>query len=80
MSALTITPAALNALTLDSVAGVRTGSVSRVTAEGEFCAVRFALSKPRFAVRELPGDLDGEGKLALVRRLIREGLVVVHSA
>ena len=27
---------------------------------------------------ELPGDLDDEGKLNLVRRLIREGLVLAH--
>ncbi|HEV2493330.1 MAG TPA: cupin domain-containing protein [Terriglobia bacterium] len=42
-------------------------------------AVRFALSNPRFVVRELPDDLDDKGKLALVRRLIREGLVVAFS-
>jgi ribosomal protein L16 Arg81 hydroxylase len=39
-------------------------------------AVRFALTHERFAVRELPGDLDDAGKLTLVRRLIREGLLV----
>lgn len=39
-------------------------------------AVQFALSNSEFVVRELPGDLDDAGKLALVRRLIREGLVV----
>ena len=42
-------------------------------------AVRFALSSSQFVVRELPGDLDAEGKLTLVRRLIREGLVVSVS-
>ncbi len=42
-------------------------------------AVRFALSNSEFVVRELPGDLDDAGKLALVRRLIREGLVVAHT-
>jgi ribosomal protein L16 Arg81 hydroxylase len=40
-------------------------------------AVRFALSHSRFAVRELAGDLDEAGKLAVVRRLVREGLVMV---
>jgi hypothetical protein len=40
-------------------------------------ALRFALSRPQFVVSELPGDLDDEGKLTLVRRLIREGLVLV---
>lgn len=42
-------------------------------------AVRFALSEPRFAVRSLPGRLDDAGKVTLVRRLIREGLVVALS-
>jgi hypothetical protein len=40
-------------------------------------ALRFALNKSEFAVRELPGDLDDAGKLTLVRRLIREGLLMV---
>lgn len=40
-------------------------------------AVRFALNRARFVVRDLPGNLDDAGKLALVRRLISEGLVVV---
>ncbi len=39
-------------------------------------AVRFALSHPRFVIRNLPGNLDDAGKLTLTRRLIREGLVV----
>ena len=43
-------------------------------------AVGFALGRPQFAVSELPCDLDDEGKLTLVRRLIREGLVLVLSA
>ncbi len=38
-------------------------------------AVRFALSHTRFVVRDLPGNLDDAGKITLVRRLIREGLV-----
>jgi ribosomal protein L16 Arg81 hydroxylase len=38
-------------------------------------AVEFALSRSRFAIRELPGDLDDAGKLVIVRRLIKEGLV-----
>lgn len=38
-------------------------------------AVRFAMTQPTFAVRDLPGSLDDAGKLTLVRRLIREGLV-----
>lgn len=42
-------------------------------------AVRFALTQPRFAVKALPGKLDDAGKLTLVRRLIREGLVVAFT-
>ena len=38
-------------------------------------ALRHALGTPRFQVRDLPGDLDDAGKLVLVRRLIREGLL-----
>jgi ribosomal protein L16 Arg81 hydroxylase len=40
-------------------------------------AVHFALSNSKFTCRELPGDLDEAGKLTLVRRLIREGLLTV---
>lgn len=42
-------------------------------------ALRFALSNSEFVVRSLPGGLDDAGKLALVRRLIREGLMVALS-
>jgi hypothetical protein len=38
-------------------------------------AVQFALNRAKFTARDLPGDLDEAGKLAVVRRLIREGLV-----
>jgi len=38
-------------------------------------AVEFALTNSRFAIRELPGDLDDAGKLVIVKRLIQEGLV-----
>ena len=41
-------------------------------------AVQFALSSDRFAVQDLPGELDAAGKLTLVRRLILEGLLVAH--
>ena len=43
-------------------------------------AVRFALSNHRFVLGALPGDLDDAGKLTLVRRLIREGLVIALGA
>ncbi len=39
-------------------------------------SVRFALGHSRFILRDLPGDLDDAGKLTLIQRLIREGLVV----
>jgi ribosomal protein L16 Arg81 hydroxylase len=39
-------------------------------------AVRFALSQSEFVVHQLPGDWDNASKLVLVRRLIREGLLV----
>ncbi|MBV9081275.1 MAG: hypothetical protein JOZ62_01265 [Acidobacteriaceae bacterium] len=42
-------------------------------------AVRYALSAPRFEIRDLPGNLDDAGKLTLIRRLIREGLVLTLS-
>jgi ribosomal protein L16 Arg81 hydroxylase len=41
-------------------------------------ALQFALNKSEFAVRELPSDLDDSGKLTLVRRLVREGLLVIQ--
>lgn len=40
-------------------------------------ALRFALNRSRFSIRDLPGDLADSGKLVLIRRLIREGLMVV---
>jgi hypothetical protein len=38
-------------------------------------AVRYALETADFRVRDLPGGLDDAGKLVLVKRLIREGMV-----
>ncbi|HEV2290119.1 MAG TPA: cupin domain-containing protein [Candidatus Acidoferrales bacterium] len=38
-------------------------------------AVEFALSHSRYAIRDLPGNLDDASKVTIVRRLIREGLV-----
>jgi ribosomal protein L16 Arg81 hydroxylase len=40
-------------------------------------ALQFALSQERFALRDLPGDLNDSGKLTLARRLIREGLLII---
>lgn len=39
-------------------------------------AVRYALGHPEFSVPDLPGGLDNSGKLTLIRRLVREGLVM----
>jgi ribosomal protein L16 Arg81 hydroxylase len=38
----------------------------------------FAVSARDVRVGDLPGDLDDAGKLVLVRRLVREGLMVIH--
>lgn len=38
--------------------------------------MQFALRGQPFAVRDLPGQLDDPGKVVLVRRLIKEGLLV----
>jgi ribosomal protein L16 Arg81 hydroxylase len=37
--------------------------------------LRFITETNEFSADELPGDLDGEGKLTLVQRLIREGFL-----
>jgi len=39
-------------------------------------ALEFALRTPAFAVRDVPGDLEDEEKIAFIERLIAEGLVV----
>jgi ribosomal protein L16 Arg81 hydroxylase len=43
-------------------------------------AIVFALGNLRYRVRDLPGDLSDEDKLAIVRHLIEEGLVLRYSA
>jgi hypothetical protein len=43
-------------------------------------ALAFALEHERFAVADLPGTLDEAGKLVLVRRLVREGLLGIRQA
>lgn len=42
-------------------------------------SLEFALSTSSFTLKSMPGNLDGPGKLTLVRRLIREGLVIALS-
>lgn len=39
--------------------------------------LRFAITSKDFVVQDLPGDLDDAGKLVLVRRLVREGLMTL---
>jgi hypothetical protein len=41
-------------------------------------AIRFALSVARWRVRDLPGPLDDESRLAIVRRLVREGVLAIR--
>lgn len=41
-------------------------------------SLEYALENERFKVRDLPGDLDDEGKVVLIERLIRDGLVQQH--
>ncbi|TNV61397.1 hypothetical protein FH620_21320 [Corallococcus exiguus] len=43
-------------------------------------ALRFILRTPRFQVGELPGPLDDEGRVTLVRRLTHEGLFHIVSS
>lgn len=40
--------------------------------------LEFAITHGDFAVADLPGDLDDAGKLVLVKRLVREGLMHLH--
>ncbi|MFT5352844.1 MAG: ribosomal protein L16 Arg81 hydroxylase [Polyangiales bacterium] len=44
-----------------------------------FCAepLRFAVETDSYHVRDLPGDLDDDGKLVLITRLVREGLITM---
>jgi ribosomal protein L16 Arg81 hydroxylase len=61
----------------------RSGDIVRIRAHGRDIqlsaeageAVTFALHNARYRIRDLPGGLDDEDKLTIVRRLIEEGLV-----
>ncbi|MBX7191150.1 MAG: cupin domain-containing protein [Sandaracinaceae bacterium] len=37
----------------------------------------YALESPDFRIKDLPGDLDDAGKVVLVKRLVREGMVAI---
>ena len=39
-------------------------------------ALKFALEKPSFAIRELPGDLEDEERIVFIERLMQEAVVV----
>jgi len=41
-------------------------------------SLQYALENERFKVKDMPGDLDDEGKLVLIERLIRDGLVLQY--
>ena len=63
-----------------AVAGVTVNvSVALVSTGCGFAAepLRYALETERYTVADLPGDLDDDAKLVLIRRLVREGLVRV---
>lgn len=83
--------ASLARLSADSTVGARPGLIYYLRTEGDLVllecygrtikfparaaeAIHFALSSSRFHVRDIPA-LDDAGKLILVRRLIREGLL-----
>lgn len=53
------------------------GNTIALPAHAEVPAVA-ALQHGSMTIRELPGTLDDEGKLVLVRRLVREGLLTTH--
>lgn len=42
-------------------------------------ALRFAMEHEDYTARDLPCDLDEAGRLVLLRRLVREGLVRIHD-
>jgi hypothetical protein len=39
---------------------------------------RYALDHAKYKIADLPGDLDDAGKVVLVKRLVREGMVRIH--
>ena len=39
-------------------------------------ALDFALKTPRYAIRDLPGELEDEERLAFAERVMQEGLIV----
>lgn len=42
-------------------------------------AMAYCVTTPAFRLGDMGGDLDDDGKLVLARRLIREGLMMVHG-
>jgi hypothetical protein len=39
-------------------------------------ALQFSLNRPAYVIREIPGDLEDEERIAFAERLLEEGLVV----
>jgi hypothetical protein len=39
-------------------------------------ALNFALTRPRYAIRDLPGDLEDGERIIFIERLIQEALVI----
>lgn len=58
----------------DSVALSCQGTVITLPAHARR-SLEFAITSPRFTMADMPADLDDAGKVVLLRRLIREGLV-----
>lgn len=42
-------------------------------------ALEFALGRPAYAIRQIPGDLEDEERIVFIERLLQEGLVVRHA-
>jgi hypothetical protein len=70
-------PALIYSLTRDSGQAVVSISGKEIAFPGfAGTAVRYALATKRYRIGDLPGDLDDDGKVTLVSRLIREGLLM----
>jgi len=39
-------------------------------------ALEFALNRPAYIIREIPGELENEERIAFAERLLEEGLMV----
>ena len=62
-----------------SAALIRTTAAAPSLIPHALPAVKFATSTPTFKVRELPDCLTTEGKVTLVTRLVKEGLLLTQG-